>query len=157
MATGFKLCIYSAEPFDAVGVVFWEVRRFVDRLLINTDFYRWWKSVQLQRFERLPLASYGLDLCMMVPSAKSAQSRSRAGGEPCTELLQVICQKGWAFATRCCLFLLVEWSVAAYTKASKDYAADMFNEVVESAPVACACTNSPSLAPWLPRMVRAVA
>lgn len=128
---GFKIYILQekdAERF-ALGSVFWEVRRFFDRLLINTPLARWWTVVQYHRFK--PICELmGVQTEGMRPSLKSEQAKlayaqgalQSDGGLHLTE---------WVCSTHMLLLCLVDWHRHCRNSLARSASDKMLAEVLD--------------------------
>ena len=77
-AAGYKvyILIERADEGLRLGTVFWEARRFFDKLLIATPLARWWTIVQSHRFTPI-CEMMGVQSCRHEAQLQVGESQGR--------------------------------------------------------------------------------
>lgn len=128
---GLKLYISvdkSIQGGHNLPCVWWEVRRFFDRLRLNTGLARWLQHCQLPRAAPL-LASIGAEPQQLRPSRKSRDARAQTGAEadasgPC--LLE------WVASTHYMLASLLDWHASLRAPKTRQIAGELLELLLDN-------------------------
>lgn len=128
---GYKVYILGAEAGARLplGRVFWEVRRFFDRLKINTPLARWWTVVQFHRFapicEMMGVSPAGMRPSLKSEQAKAAYTKGAAQSDGGLHLAE------WVCSTQVLLMCLVDWHRHCRQEVARNAAGTMLTEVFD--------------------------
>ena len=130
-AAGYKVYILSGRADEGLrlGTVFWEVRRFFDKLLIATPLARWWTIVQSHRFTPI-CEMMGVNPAGMRPSLKSEKAKvahTQGAWKPDGGLHLA----EWVCSTALLLLCLVDWHRSCRSEAARKAASEMLEEILD--------------------------